>query len=70
MDGFNFTQSTPSTIWTVNHNLNNSNPNVEVFMTYLGVFQKVIPLNVVSNSANTVTVTFTQAQTGSVRITS
>lgn len=70
MDGFNFTQSTPSTTWTVNHNLNNSNPNVEVFMTYLGVFQKVIPLNVVSNSANTVTVTFTQAQTGSVRITS
>lgn len=70
MDGFNFTQSTPSTTWTVNHNLNNSNPNVEVFMTYLGVFQKVIPLNIVSNSANTVTVTFTQAQTGSVRITS
>lgn len=68
MNGFNFTQASPSTTWTIVHGLNNTEPNVDCYITYLGVFQKVIPLNTIATDANTVTVTFSSAQSGNARV--
>lgn len=68
MDSYDFTQSSASTTWIINHGLNNSEPNVDCQTTFGGVFQKVIPLTIVATDANTVTVTFSVARTGKARV--
>jgi hypothetical protein len=68
MDAFNFTQSSPSTTWNINHKLNNLNPNVDVRITYRTVFQKVLPYRVVGVDANNITIVFTSPQSGTARI--
>lgn len=68
MVSFDFVQASPATTWTISHGLNNANPNIDCMVTYLGVFQKVIPLTVVANDANTVTVTFDFAFAGTARV--
>lgn len=53
-----------STSWVITHNLNTETPIVDVYIG--GV--KVQPLEVEATDANTVTITFTVAQTGDVYV--
>ncbi len=69
MISFNYTQVSASTSWAVNHDLDNLYPNIDVMVDVSGTLTKALPLNVVANNANTVTITFTQAQSGHARIT-
>lgn len=69
MNAFNFTQASPSDTWVIVHNLNNPYPNVDVFVNYMSSLVKVMPLDIVADSVNQVTVTFTSAQSGAARVT-
>lgn len=59
--GFQFTQSTGSFTWTVNHNLNTFTPLVDV---YDSTYNQLIPASVSSISSNTTEITFSTAQAG------
>ena len=63
--GFNFQQVTPSTTWTINHNLNNQHPLVQIYDSSHLTF---IPQSISGSSANTVIVTFSTAVTGYARV--
>lgn len=69
MISYDFEQVSASTTWTINHNLNNSYPNIDCYLTYGGSLQKILPVETVANDANTVTVTFLSAQSGYARVT-
>lgn len=60
---YSYIQSTPSTTWTINHNLG-SKPMVDVLLEINGVMQKVYPLSITHTSDNTVVVTWSLARTG------
>jgi hypothetical protein len=57
------TQGTAGTSWTVNHNLNNLMPIVQV---YDSSNKMIIPGEIILTNANTATITFPTAQTGKV----
>lgn len=59
--GFQFTQATGSSTWTVNHNLNTFTPLVNV---YDSIYNQLIPASVSSIDANTTQITFSTAQAG------
>lgn len=59
------TQSTNSASWVVTHNLDNSQPIVQVFDNANTI---IVPENIVINSANQLTVTFSTAIQGYVRV--
>jgi hypothetical protein len=59
--GFQFTQATGSSTWTVNHNLNTSTPLVDI---YDYTYNQLIPASISSISANTTQITFSTAQAG------
>lgn len=62
--GFSHIQSVASTSWVINHGLIDGNKcAVEVFIDVAGELVKSIPKTVAS-TADTVTVTFSTAQTG------
>lgn len=64
---YRHTQVTPSTTWTIVHNLSGGGamfPVVDVFTTIGGNTVKVMPLAVTKIDSNTVEVTFTTAQAG------
>ena len=62
--GFSHIQSVASTSWVIKHGLvYGSKCAVEVFIKVAGVLEKAIPKTVAS-TADTVTVTFSAAQTG------
>ena len=63
--GINFVQSSPSTTWTINHNLNNKYPLVQ---TYDSSDAAIIPATIVGTNTNTVTVTFSTAISGYARV--
>ena len=63
--GFNFEQSTPSTTWTIDHNLNNRHPLVKIYDSNHLTF---IPQSINGSSINTVIVTFSTAVTGYARV--
>ena len=58
---FTLNQTTPSTTWTVNHNLNNPYPSITIYDSNGYV---LIPKNILSNNANQTTVTFSYPATG------
>ena len=58
---FTHTQASPSTTWTVDHNLNNSYPVVTVY-DFNGFV--VVPLNISSSNVNRTTITFSYGATG------
>lgn len=62
--GFQFTQASPATTWTITHNLNTRPVAVQLFDTN----NKKIEGEVVETSVNVVTVNFNVAQAGSARI--
>lgn len=60
-------QVTPSTTWTIVHNLSGCGaafPVVDVLVDIGGSIQKILPLAVTKIDNNTVEVTFTTAQAG------
>lgn len=59
--GFQFTQPTGSSTWTINHSLNTYTPLVDV---YDFNYNQLIPASVSSISANTTRVTFSTSQSG------
>lgn len=61
INAYNFTQSTPATTWTINHNLKTGFPLVTV---YDNNGYQVIPDNIQITSQNQVVVTFGVAVTG------
>jgi hypothetical protein len=63
--GFNFQQVSPSSTWTINHNLNNQHPLVQIYDSSHLTF---IPQSISGSSANTVVVTFSTAVTGYARV--
>lgn len=63
--GINFVQSSPSSTWTINHNLNNKYPLVQI---YDSSDATIIPQSIVGTSTNTVTITFSTAISGYARV--
>jgi hypothetical protein len=63
--GINFVQSSPSSTWTINHNLNNKYPLVQIYDSSDAV---IIPATIVGTNTNTVTVTFSTAISGYARV--
>ena len=65
---FRFTQTTPAATWTIAHNLGHNGsagvPIVDAFVSVSGVLTKVIPQTTTMVDANTVTLTFSSAQSG------
>ena len=64
---FNFQQSTPSTTWNINHNLN-CKPVVDTFIMVDGVSTKVFPQKVLIVDDDTVVVSFSAPTTGAARL--
>ena len=58
--GYRHDQTSSSTTWTITHNLNTSAPVVDCWVGG----DKIMPLTVTATDANTVTITFSTAQTG------
>ena len=69
---YNHSQIAPSTTWVVNHNLGGNGssgfPIVEVIANRDGIKTKMIPFEITVNDKNTLTVSFTTAQSGSALI--
>ena len=60
---------TSSTSWVVSHNLGNDTPLVDVMPSgFGGEREKAFPLTIEITDANTVTVTWSSAQAGTVRV--
>jgi hypothetical protein len=68
MANYNHTQSTGSTTWTINHNLNTQAVTVDTYVLNGSVVEKILPLDVVNTSDNTTVVTFTTSRTGNARV--
>jgi len=66
--GYNYTQAVPSSSWVVNHALNLPNGAVvDVVVDINGTMTKIIPQSITINTANQMTIGFTQLYTGSAR---
>jgi hypothetical protein len=63
---FQYTQEAPSTMWVVQHNLNIA-PVVETYVYVDGTLRKILPAEVEITDLNTVTIHFSEAQTGVAR---
>lgn len=63
--GYNFEQLVGSTTWTVNHNLNNRHPLVQVYDSNHLV---LIPQSISGSNVNTTIITFSTSMTGYARI--
>lgn len=63
---YRHTQSVASTTWSITHNLDTPSPVVDVWILQgsPAVYTKVIPQNVSYPDNNSVTITFSTAQTG------
>ena len=61
-------QGTPSTTWTINHNLNRSHVSVSFFDANTFPKNEIIPLNVEVTSANIITATFSPSQGGTATV--
>lgn len=67
-NSYNHNQGSPSSVWTITHNLNTQALTIDVYIDNAGVLTKVLPLSVVHQDNNTVVVTFSGAQFGKARI--
>lgn len=63
--GFNFEQVSPSSTWTINHNLNNRHPLVQIYDSSHLTF---IPQSISGSNVNTVVVTFSTPTSGYARV--
>jgi hypothetical protein len=65
--GYLFTQSSPSTTWIINHNLNTT-PAVDVMINENSQLQKMIPLSITINNLNQITIEFSTPRSGVARL--
>ena len=63
--GVNFVQSSPSSTWTIVHNLNNKHPLVQIYDSNDAT---IIPQSIVGTSTSTVTVIFSTSISGYARV--
>ena len=68
MKHYSHTQSTGSTNWVINHNLNSDTVSCDVYVLEMGSMEKILPYDVQFTSNNTTTVIFTEARTGRCRV--
>lgn len=68
MQTYDHHQTSGSTSWVVNHSFGTDAIALDVFIDNGGDLEKILPLDIVASSSNTVTVTFSSAQTGWVRV--
>jgi len=69
--GYDHTQSSPSTTWTITHSLGTTNVAIDAILSYNGspaTVEKVIPLHFIVVDANTIKVLFSAAQKGYARV--
>lgn len=64
---YDHTQSVASSTWTIIHDLGRY-PAIDVYTTINGDTQKIMPLSIVYDSPNQVTVSFTSARAGTARL--
>lgn len=67
-DEYNHIQSSGSDTWTVTHNLAADAVVCDVYALNNGITEKIIPLNVVHTSNNSLTITFSTSRTGRARV--
>lgn len=67
LDSFNHTQDVASASWTVPHNLNRP-VNCTVQININGVLTPIAPKQIRTVDSNTLSVTFSQPYTGTVRV--
>ena len=68
-EAYNHVQSVASTSWAITHNLNVAETVFDVIIDTGGsVFQKALPLSAIHTNNNTLTLTFSAAQSGRARI--
>lgn len=60
-------QSTPASVWQVNHNLNNY-PIIDVMVLENGTLQKIIPKDIVIIDMNNCEIRFSSNRTGQARM--
>lgn len=64
-NSYKHTQTTPSTTWTITHNLGVTEPIVDVWIDNgSGLLEKIIPLNVSATNNTEVVITFSTAKSG------
>jgi len=68
MAELNYSQAVAASTWTITHNFSVESLVVDVFVDIGGNLEKVLPLNIVHTNNNTLTVTFSLAQTGNARL--
>jgi len=68
MSSFNHSQGTSSTSWVITHNLDVGETVVDTLIDNGGNLEKILPLSVIHTDNNTLTISFTAAQTGKARI--
>ena len=54
-----FTQTTPSSVWTITHNLNSAQPAIDVWVDDNGVTTAILPKKIELIDANTANIIFT-----------
>ena len=71
--GFKHTQTTPATVWTINHQIGQNNsmaiPMVDVYVTVDGRQEKIIPFRTEMTSKGQLQLEFTSAYSGFALIT-
>lgn len=68
MAEYNHEQTGAGTTWTITHNLGTATVAVDTFIDNGGNLEKILPLSVEHTNNNTLTITFSVAQTGRARI--
>jgi hypothetical protein len=66
--GYNHTQGSANTTWTITHNLGATAVCIDVIVLEGGSYETIIPQSVVETNSNTVTITFSTAREGFARI--
>lgn len=64
---YEFTQLTPSSVWSIQHNLG-IYPIVDVIINNNGVWTKILPLNIVMIDLNNIEIKFSAPSIGQARI--
>lgn len=67
--GYKHTQTSPSNVWTITHNLGESYPIIDVFYNDSGTMTKILPEEVTVINQNTIQLTFSSSISGEAEVT-
>lgn len=68
MQTYDHNQASGSSSWVINHDFDTDSVAIDVFVDNGGDLEKILPADVVASSDNTLTITFSSAQTGWARV--